>query len=139
MNEQSGIAIVKEVYGAFARGDIAGILDRLTEDVAWNMPGEPGIPFAGKRRGTAAVAEFFQVLNETDEVLAFEPREFFANGAKVVVLGHYRARARATGRTVDNEWVHVFTVQHGKLASWTEFCDTAAISAAYRSEASAAR
>jgi len=104
MNEQANIEKVQEAYGAFARGDIAGLLATLTEDVVWKMPGEPGIPFAGTRHGQSGAGEFFRLLNVTDEVLQFEPREFFAKGDKVVVLGLYRARARATGKIIDNEW-----------------------------------
>ena len=139
MSEQSNIQAVQRAYAAFGRGDIDGLLAGLTEDVIWNMPGEPGIPFAGRRRGKAGAAEFFRLLAQTDEVLHFEPREFFAKGDKVVVLGGYRARARATGKIVDSDWVHVFTVQDGTVAGWVEYCDTAAISAAYRQDSAAAR
>jgi|SRR5215471_10077270 len=139
MNEQANIEKVQEAYGAFARGDIAGLLATLTEDVVWKMPGEPGIPFAGTRHGQSGAGEFFRLLNVTDEVLQFEPREFFAKGDKVVVLGLYRARARATGKIIDNEWVHVFTLQDGKISGWEEFCDTAAIASAYALQSTAAR
>lgn len=30
-------AAVAEVYAAFGRGDVAAILDQLTEDVAWDV------------------------------------------------------------------------------------------------------
>jgi ketosteroid isomerase-like protein len=139
MNEQANIETVQEAYGAFARGDIEGVLATLTEDVVWKMPGEPGIPFAGTRHGQSGVGEFFRLLNVTDEVLQFEPREFFAKGDKVVVLGLYRARARATGKIIDYEWAQVFTLQNGKISGWAEFCDTAAIAAAYILQSTAAR
>src|SRR5579862_9753855 len=103
------------------------------------MPGAPAIPFAGQRTGREGAAEFFRLLNESDEVLHFEPREFFAKGDKVVVLGVYRARARSTGKMIDSEWVHIFTLESGKVSGWTEFCDTAAIAAAYRSDSVSAR
>ncbi|PWU02178.1 MAG: ketosteroid isomerase [Terriglobia bacterium] len=139
MSEQGNIQIVQEAYSAFSRGDIPGLLATLTEDVTWTMPGEPEIPFAGKRSGKAGAAEFFRRLNESDEVLNFEPREFFANGDKVVVLGLYRARARATGKIVENDWAHVFGLRSGKISSWIEYCDTASVASAYRQESAAAR
>ncbi len=137
MNEQENIRLVQEAYAAFGRGDISGVLAGLTEDVTWTMPGAPAIPFAGRRKGQAAVAEFFRALNEADEVLSFEPREYLAKGDKVVVLGTYRGRARATGRIVESDWVHVFRLQNGKVAEWAEFTDTLAVAGAYRQESAA--
>jgi ketosteroid isomerase-like protein len=139
MNEQENIQTVQEAYADFGRGDIAAILARLTEDVTWNMPGGPEIPFAGQRKGPAGAAEFFRILNESDEMLDFEPREFFAKGDKVVVLGWYRGRARTTGKEAGMEWVHVFTLRDGKIAGWVEFTDTLMIANAYRQDSAAAR
>jgi len=54
-----------------------------------------------------------------------------------VVLGTYRGRARATGRIVESDWVHVFRLQNGKVAEWAEFTDTLTVAAAYRQESAA--
>jgi len=45
------------------------------------------------------------------------PREFIAQGNKVVVLSFERGRVKATGRVVDNDYVHVFTVSEGKMSN----------------------
>jgi len=138
MSDQTNIQTVQQAYEAFGRGDIQGVLDMLTQDVTWSMPGPAEIPHAGNRHGVAGAAEFFRLLNEMDEVLHFEPREFFTKDDKVAVLGRYRARARATGKVMDYGWAHIFTVQGGKISSFLEYCDTAAIAAAYRQEAAGA-
>ena len=53
MNKQ----IVAGIYEAFGKGDIAGVLFALADDVAWEMPGPA--PFAGARKGPAEVQQFF--------------------------------------------------------------------------------
>ena len=47
-------------------------------------------------------------------------------GDTVVVIGTSSARAKNTGKTVDNEWVHVLKYKQGKLIFWQEYTDTAA-------------
>lgn len=56
------------------------------------------MPAAGRRFGRDQVARFFAILDETAETQTFEPREFVAQGDKVVAIGHTSARARSTGR-----------------------------------------
>jgi ketosteroid isomerase-like protein len=139
MSEQANIQLVEQAYAAFGRGDVQGVLTTLTEDIEWQIPGPSDIPYAGKRHGRDGAAEFFRLLSEASEILQFEPREFFTKGDKVLVLGYYRGRARATGKVVESEWAHVFSVRNGKIGSFREYYDTAAIAASYRQEAAAGR
>lgn len=132
MNEPSNVQIVQEMYAAFGRGDIQSVLDHLTEDVTWASPESAQVPFAGTFRGREQVARFFDLLGSELEIEQFEPREFIAQGDKVVVLGYSRARVRSTGREVAGEWAMVFTLQDGKVARFYEYTDTAAAEAAYR-------
>ncbi len=133
------IQVVKDGYASYQRGDIPSLLEMVTDDVQWYMPGPSEVPAAGRRAGRDQVAEFFTKLNESDEVLAFEPRTYLADGDTVVVLGRYSARVKATGRTTDFEWVHVFSVRDGKIASWEQFYDTATAAEAYRMEPAVSR
>ena len=127
MVEQENVQAVQSVYAAFGRGDISAVLDALTEDVEWVLPGPPEvIPFAGVRRGREQVLEFFGVLDAALTFERFEPREFMAQGDKVVVLGRSRDRMKSTGRVVENEWAAVFTLKDGKIAKYQVLEDTAA-------------
>jgi ketosteroid isomerase-like protein len=131
MSEQDNVRIVQEAYAAFGRGDIATVLNALTSDVEWEIPGPGDVPISGVRRGPAEVQEFFKTLSESEDIQQFEPRDFLAAGDKVAVVGHYRSVIRSTGRTSEMDWVHVLTVRDGKIASFKEFTDTLAIAKAY--------
>ena len=52
----------------------------------------PHVPTAGERRGKASVGEFFKIVSEQVNFLRFEPKEFVAQGDKVVAIGHYVAQ-----------------------------------------------
>jgi len=131
MSEQSNVAVVQQTYEAFGRGDIPGVLDLLTDDVVWTLQGPTTIPFAGVHRGHKGIAEFFSLVEEALEFEHFEPREIVAQGDTVVVLGYERSLAKATGRPLEQEWVHIYTLRDGKIAMGRFFEDTAAEVAAF--------
>jgi len=126
MSERENIEVVQQNYATVVRGDIPGLLSLLTDDVEWKMPGPSVIPWSGVHRGPNQVAEFFSLLAKTLEFQQFEPREFIAQGDTVVVLGYERSLVKPTGRTFEQEWVHVYTLRGGKIAKCRIFEDTAA-------------
>jgi uncharacterized protein len=131
MSDQTNADVVQRGYEAFGRGDIPAFLELLTDDVEWIQQGPPVIPFAGTRHGHEGVMEYFSLLGETLEFEQFEPREFVAQDDTVVVLGFERSLGKATGRTVEQEWAHVYTLRDGKIAKGRFFEDTAAYVAAF--------
>ena len=126
MSEQTNVAVVQQSYEAFGRGDVPGVLDHLTDNVVWAFQGPSTIPFAGVYRGREGIAQFFSLVGEALEFEQFEPREFVAQGDTVVVLGYERSIAKATGRPLEQEWAHVYTLREGKIATGRFFEDTAA-------------
>ena len=136
MAEQDNVRVVRDAYAAFQRGDIAGLLEILSEDIDWWTPGTPGqIPYAGRLRGRDDVRGFFDRLSATEEITHFEPGEFIAQGDKVVVTGNYRGRTRQAGRDYDLDWLHLFTVRDGRISAFREYVDTAALAEAHRGAA----
>ena len=133
MSETQNTKVVQDAYAAFGRGDIATLLGYMTDDIAWQpvIGTAKHVPFSGERKGKAGVAEFFKQVSETEEFQQFEPREFVAQGDTVVAIGHYRAVTKSTGKTFDSPFVMVFTLRDGKVASFREFSDSAAINAAF--------
>jgi uncharacterized protein len=133
VSEDGNTRAVQEIYAAFGRGDVPFILDQLADQFEWVNPGSPTlIPWAKERHTREEVAEFFQVLGKTVEFQEFEPRTYVAQGDKVVVLGHFRARSKSTGRTVEEHWAMEWTLQNGKVTGYRAHDDTAAIAAALR-------
>lgn len=127
MNTQENTRIVQEVLAAFVRGDIPAILNSLTDDVDWFIPGPPDrVAFSGARHGREQVLQFFITLEATIEFLKFEPRDYVAEGDKVVAFGRNYDRMKSTNRFFDNEWACLFVVRDGKIAKVRMYEDTAA-------------
>ena len=132
MSEQDNVAVVRRAYENFKGGQIDGILDSLTDDVDWRLPEIEGASFSGGRSGRESVGGFFSQLAESQDSVSFEPREFVAQGDKVVTLGHYAATT-STGGAFDSDFVMVFTVQGGRVVRFQEFLDVAALNGAFAS------
>ena len=126
MTEQQNVQIVKDGFAAFGRGDMQGLLALFAEDIEWIVPGE-GWPLAGTYRGHAGVADFFQKDIEMLEISFLEPREFVAQGDRVLVVGFSRGRVKATNRAFEHNWVFAFTVRNGKVTNVREYIDTLAL------------
>ena len=132
--DNANIKVVEAAYGAFGKGDIPGVIVLLTPDVLWESVGDPAdFPALGPKHGTAAVEEQFKTLGTLLSFQSFEPKQFFASGPDTVfVLGHYDRTVIKTGKPANSDFVHVFVIRDGKIASYREFQDTATLADAWR-------
>jgi ketosteroid isomerase-like protein len=133
MSPEQNVEIVRRGYEAFGRGDLDTLLSLFDENIEWTTPGPPELPTAGTRRGPQQVAEFFRLLDDVFEIQRFDPKTFISEGDRVVVLGDDTSRIKATGKVLDAQWAHVFTLKDGKVVSFLEYIDTAAVVAELRS------
>ena len=132
MSEQENTKLVQKVYDNFKSGEIKSLLNLLSDNIEWQLPEIENVPFSGKLRGREQMGQFFASLVDTQEVQHFDPREFIAQGNKVVALGHYAWRVKATGREFGGDFAHVLTMHNGKVVRFHEYMDTAAAAAAHR-------
>jgi len=126
------LAVVQAAYRAFASRDIESLLALLAPDVEWGEPDNPAIPSSGTRHGIDGVREWLRIGNDTEEIVALEPRRFIAQDDAVAVIGRTTVRARPTGRTYGTDFVHLVVVQDGRIRRFQEFFDTAAAAEAFR-------
>jgi ketosteroid isomerase-like protein len=83
MSEQENFEVVQRAYNAYnavTKGDLAALLDLLTDDVEWNFgPTYAGIPWAQDPwHGRDGVLKAFKMLTEALEFEVFQPDEFIA-------------------------------------------------------------
>ena len=139
MNEQANIALVQKLYAAFAAGDAQTILDNVAPDAEWINHGPSSIPYAGSRKGTAQIREFFEAIAGSTTGAKVTAGSFVAQGDTVVSTGRYTATARNTGARIDTPVAHLFTIRNGKVARWEGFSDTAHLAEAHTGKAAAGR
>ncbi len=133
MNIEENSRIVKDFFAATGRGDRQSLLALYDEDIEWIIPGEDW-PLAGTRPGHEGMAELFQTHAETMETSFMEPREFVAQGDRVLVAGFASGKVKATNRTWNDHWVFAITVRDGKVTNIREYVDTQALARAHAAE-----
>jgi ketosteroid isomerase-like protein len=134
MNTQQNVQTVKDFFAAVGAGDREGLLALAAEDLEWVIPGDDW-PLAGTHRGHAGLAGLLQKVSETVET-STEPREFVAQGDRVLVVGFATGRIKATNRTFEDHWVFAITVRDGKVTNIREYIDTQALARASEMDAS---
>ncbi len=53
------VKLIKDCFDAFARGDVAYIVARVSDDVDWRGDATAEIPYAGTFKGPLGVGQFF--------------------------------------------------------------------------------
>jgi hypothetical protein len=134
MSIEKNIQTVKDFFAAIGRGDREALLALVAEDIEWIIPGEDW-PLAGTHRGHAGLAHLLETASGAMET-STEPREFVAQGDRVLVVGFARGKIKATNKTFEDDWIFAITVRNGKLTSIREYVDTQALARAARMDAS---
>jgi uncharacterized protein len=134
MSTEKNVQTVKDFFAAIGRGDREGLLALVAEDVEWIIPGEDW-PLAGTRRGYAGLADLLETASKTMETFT-EPREYVAQGDRVLVIGFARGKVKATNSTFEDHFVFAITVHDGKLTKIREYIDTQALAWASKMDAS---
>ncbi len=107
----------------------------MADDIEWVAPGNPNVdPSAGTYDGREAVLGWFGTLAENLDFQVFEPREFIAQGDKLVSLVYAEATVRSNVQKVVNHEAHVWTFRDGKVARFQNYQDTEEVAAAYRGD-----
>ena len=133
MSADANIKTVVAAYEAFGRGDVAAILDAVTDDVDWAAEAAtPTAPWYGMRRGKDAVARFFTDFGSAMEVEEFTPLTFAANETDVLTVVRCRTRSRQTGKPAAMDLHHLFRFRDGKIAYYRGTEDTAQVEVALR-------
>jgi ketosteroid isomerase-like protein len=121
------VAVVRGIYGAFAAGDVPGVVERMSPDIVWNEA--ESFPYADNNpyRGPEAILSgVFARLGTEWDGFAASPEEYLDAGDTVIVLGRYRGTYRATGGALDAQLAHVWRIEDGKAVRFQQYTDTLA-------------
>lgn len=118
--------LLKEAYAARKRGDVDAVCACFAENPTFTMAGsQQASPVALRCTDGNALRAMMAGLIETFEWRDHEILAMIIDGAKAAVHWRGRIRSMVTGEEVVTELVDIVTVENGRIASLTEFCDTA--------------
>ena len=117
---------IEQLYAAFARGDIPSVLGALNPQTRWTEA--EGFPYGGTYIGPQAVLDnvFMRLGGEWDSFSA-QMAELVADGDTVVALGTYSGTFKATGKSFQAPFVHVWKFTDGQISEFIQHTDTAVV------------
>ena len=117
---------IRALYEAFARGDVPFVLGKFAADLVWNEAENFVYADRNPYVGGQAVLEgvFLRLATEWDG-FAVHPEEIIGSGETVIARGRYRGTYKGTRRAVDAQFVHVWKLRDGQVASFQQYTDTA--------------
>ena len=117
MSEHPHVALLRDAYAAFGKGDIAALDMVFAEDIRWHEPGRNRL--SGTREGRTAVYELFdQLMAITEHSFAIELVSVLADDTYGVSVVDISARRGEQSFAVRN--VHVSRFEGDRVAEFWE-------------------
>jgi ketosteroid isomerase-like protein len=124
----ANVDLIKSIYRAFSAGDVPLAIAAMDEAIEWNeaenFPYSDGNPYRGP---DAVLGGVFARLAADWDGFGVEPAAFHDAGDTVIMTGRYVGTHKGTGRPMNPQVVHVWTVADGKAARFQQFVDTLAV------------
>lgn len=125
MTTPSTRAIVEEIYAAYARHDFDRFAALIHDDIDWIIYGPIQVfPFAGARRGKAAVLEALAGIAKDYQLERYEPKVMIVEDDRAAVMSEVSFKQRSTDRTLRFLLANFLRIQDGRLIEFREFANS---------------
>jgi ketosteroid isomerase-like protein len=125
MGEGDTRAIVRELYDAYGRRDFKRVAALIHDDIDWVIYAPMSVfPFAGPRRGRAAVLAAMADIATSFALESYQPDVMIVDGARAALLSDVSYRQRATDRVLRLRIANFLRLQDGRLIEFREFIDS---------------
>jgi ketosteroid isomerase-like protein len=125
-------AVAAEFFRRFGAGDFDGVLELFADNVDWDVPGAPEVPWTGRRRTRADIRAFLSTVAAEVRTREFTVDRVLADGEHGVALGRFTHEVLRTGRAFSCGFALHIHVRDGRIDLYHMFEDSAAVAAAYR-------
>jgi len=121
-NEQRrAIALLRDAYAAFNRGDMAAAVQALDPNIEWTEP--PEFPGGHTYHGKSEVEGYLTQSRAGWAEGASDPVRFIVAGDRVVVFVHAHFRLRDSIAWTDVNLADVYTFRHSTPVAMRAFAD----------------
>jgi ketosteroid isomerase-like protein len=113
-----------EVFARFSRGDVAGVLEAMTDDVTWLIPGTPELTPVAGLYDKARLRRLFDVMYaQLERPLQMRVVGSVAEGDRVAMEVESSGDLR-NGRRYRQRYHFLIEFRDGKIAAVREYLDT---------------
>jgi len=124
MSIEQNKQLATELFARFSASDIAGVLDLMSDDATWWVPGKPDhSPAAGLYSKERIARLFNNMLGRLKSGLKMTVKSLIAEGDRVALevesLGEL-----ANGRIYNQEYHMLLSFRDGRISAVREYLDT---------------
>lgn len=124
MGTEENKRLAAEFLGRFSSNDVAGVLDAMTDDVTWRLPGKPGaLPVAGVQNKEQIGRVFKNMAARLKNGLAMTVKGMVAEGDRVAVEAESLGELQ-NGRIYNQEYHFLMVFRGGQISEVREYLDT---------------
>jgi ketosteroid isomerase-like protein len=124
--KESNVEIIQNLYAEFAKGDVPAVLQRFDPKIEWNeaenFPYADGNPYIGPQavlEGVfARIGAEWEYWNLTDQAY------YEVNSGEIIVTGRYNAKNKLTGKEINVQFVHMWSLNEGLVTKFQQYADT---------------
>ncbi len=128
------VAVVDGLYQAFAKGDVPAVLAIMDASIVWNeaenFPYSDRNPYIGPDAVLNGVFARIGAEWEYWNLTNIQLHEMSNN--MVLATLRYEAKHKATGKTINSQTAHLWTLKDGKIVAFQQFTDTKQAAAAVK-------
>ena len=126
--------------GALEEGEIEALLELVTDDFSFEVTLPDNHPYYELRKGTSreAFRRWIDVHVEDCDFRTLQVRDILESESRLAIVGFEDYVFRRSGKAAKADFVWVFTVRDGKLASLFDVFDTASVGKSYEATATSA-
>jgi ketosteroid isomerase-like protein len=118
-------ATVRDLYDAYERRDFDRVAALIHDDIDWVIYAPVGIfPFAGPRRGRAAVLQALAAIGEQYSLQSYKPEIMIVDGDRAAVMSDVNFVQRATDRTLRFRIANFLRLQDARVIEFREFVNS---------------
>ncbi|MBB4080837.1 steroid delta-isomerase-like uncharacterized protein [Lewinella aquimaris] len=120
------VTVIQNIYDAFSTGDIPAVLAAMDPKIVWNEAEgnamADGNPYIGP---DAVLNGVFARLGAEHDYFKLKDIELHAvDGNRVLATLRYDARRKGSGKVIDAQVAHLWTMKDGKVTAFQQYADT---------------
>lgn len=117
-------AVAARLFELFSAGNVPAVLDLLTDDATWWLPGKQGtLPVTGTRTKPQITKLFEAMQAQLEGPLKMTVLGAIAEGDQVAMRVESLGKLR-NGRTYNQDYHFLITVRDGRISAVREYLDT---------------
>lgn len=126
LSNPNNMTVIDNLYKSFGKGEIPAVLELLDQNVIWNEAESneyaDGNPYVGPDAVLNGVFARVGADHEYFNLADIQLHEMSNN--QVLATLRYKAKIKKTGKVMDTQAAHFWTLKDGKVTSFQQFVDT---------------